>query len=147
MKESEESLSCDETYNLIWKITFNERLYETETRKRVGLIIVKLNPTFSFTKKTKAQCVNKKDMEAQTDLFDLRLELTMNSPTKVTNNVLLSDDYNLRPYEQSSPSNQNLPETKSKKVKRINADDKNTIDSWYLNKKEVNTEMINRYPF
>jgi len=42
--------------------------------------------------------------------------------------------------------NQNNTIKKISKVPRMKSEDKNIIDSWYLNRKEVNAEMLIRYP-
>jgi len=51
--ETEDSISTNEVFYSIWKVTFKRKLYETEVRSRVKLTICKINPAVTYSHQKK----------------------------------------------------------------------------------------------
>jgi len=99
--------------------------------------------------KTKQGVNVKEDKEVQTDLFDVRFDAVMKHHRKEETPLDAYNERNMNSNmlnpEQKDPRLK-ISESTTKKVKRISADDKNTIESWSMNRTEVNAEMLSRYP-
>jgi len=150
--KKEDSLDTNEVFEVIWKVTFKEKYYLTEVRKLIGLIIVHVEPTTTFShKKVK---LNKEiiyeEKETQTDfkeekentMIQVQPEAVCDIP-QVTVTKVIKETLAHLPIKNPDLS----AKTEVLIKKSISQNDRATIDAWHMVRKEVKIEMINRYPF
>lgn len=88
--DTQDSLSTDDCWEVIWKVTFTRKLYETEVRTLVGLVICRINPTLTFTRRQPEESKKKltlklKEKSCQTDAL---LEPEHKGMIRCTKNLL-----------------------------------------------------------